>query len=110
MLPKANHKISTRRSLSVNNNRLGSLPTVLGRLKQLRELQLCGNALSDLPIELFTLTNLTRLRLSRNMIQYLPRCARLTRSPKPYTLYSALFLSASLLFRLVTRHASPPIP
>ena len=56
--------------LKLRNNRLsGTIPTILGQLKNLTVLDLAYNQLTDsIPVELWQMTNLTRLSLDGNQL------------------------------------------
>jgi hypothetical protein len=62
----------TLRWLILTDNRIHSLPSSIGRCRQMQKLMLAGNQLSYFPAELAECTNLELLRLSANRFSTLP--------------------------------------
>ena len=65
-------RLSSLRHLSIDNNKLRSLPIELCALSSLEELHLAGNELMALPLEFGFLTRLVKLHLQKNKIRELP--------------------------------------
>jgi hypothetical protein len=71
-LPAEIGRLENLETLDISCNRLSSLPKVLGQLIRLKTLRLSANCLTTLPPELFQLPNLSTLLLSRNRLTSLP--------------------------------------
>ena len=68
--------------ISLNDNKLTSVPDELGYIKPLKFLSLAGNKLTTMPASIGHLENLEHLNLARNQIVSLPdslsRCSKIT--------------------------------
>jgi len=60
------------KELRLDNNNIGQLPEQLGALTQLEKFQVSNNQLCELPSSITQLTNLTELDLSNNQFSYFP--------------------------------------
>ena len=65
-------KLRNLRTLCMDKNRLGSLPSILGTMSSLRKLSLHSNYLTELPPSFCLLSSLETLDLHKNLIRVLP--------------------------------------
>ena len=72
VLPNKISQLGSLRSLSINNNKLHTLPTTFKQLKLLEELYLSGNQLGKLPAKINQLTQLKKINLANNQLTNLP--------------------------------------
>ena len=71
-LPEEIGRLTWLTHLSLRNNELTTLPSVICELVQLQQLSLADNRLTSLPEEIGALTSLTHLNLKNNQLSDLP--------------------------------------
>lgn len=59
--------------LDLMDTQINTIPSSIGKLKNLRELNLRNNKIEELPTDFFNLQNLEILDISKNLFNYLPR-------------------------------------
>ena len=72
-LPSSIGKLKQLRILDLEDNRLNSLPSSIGNLKNLMYIDLEGNRLNSIPESIFKLKKLEELKLSQNYLESVPR-------------------------------------
>ncbi|HEX7956988.1 MAG TPA: COR domain-containing protein [Pyrinomonadaceae bacterium] len=75
-LPESIAQLSQLQILFVDNNQLTALPEVVTRLSRLQELSLAGNQLAELPESIAQLSQLQNLYLNNNQLKTLPEALR----------------------------------